>query len=408
MVTPSRHASPIYVTDDGPPVVLERLRLGDKLADGARREKFIQDLVHDHPDVIPMADIEPAFTPLIPICRELPTPAGYLDNLWMTPAGGIVLGECKLVKNPQARREVVSQGLDYARAINTWGYEDLQAGVQKALGSKEKTLWDMVRDHSDLDESQFVDAVGRRLKLGRFLILIIGDGIQEGVEALTAFLQLHAGLHAGIALLDLSIWHGVNGGLVVVPRIPMRTVLIERGIVTVDASGEVRVIPPVAQAVTRTPTTADHPKTVSEPEFFDQLEAHRPGLAAQAGPFIQSLSALGVYAEFKKTMLLRWRPAGDEAATLAMVDNYGKLWFGSSWSSLNKLGHATAGEAYLGAVAALIGGSVKHYATSTPPEVLGPGGKAVDLSALLDVQDQWRAIVASLMAAVGDELMSIP
>jgi hypothetical protein len=64
-----------------------------------------------------MVDIEPAFTPLISICRELPTSAGYLDNLWLTPEGGIVLGECKLMRNPQARREVVAQALDYARAI---------------------------------------------------------------------------------------------------------------------------------------------------------------------------------------------------------------------------------------------------------------------------------------------------
>ena len=70
--------------------------------------------------IIPMTDIEPAFTPLISICRELETPAGYLDNLWLIPAGGIVLGECKLVRNPQSRREAITQALDYARAICNW------------------------------------------------------------------------------------------------------------------------------------------------------------------------------------------------------------------------------------------------------------------------------------------------
>ena len=66
-----------------------------------------------------------------------------------------------------------------------------------------------------------MDAVERRLRTGRPLLLIIGDGIREGVEALTAHLQLHAGLHVGLALLDLSLWRNPDGGLFVVPRVPI-------------------------------------------------------------------------------------------------------------------------------------------------------------------------------------------
>jgi hypothetical protein len=381
-------------------LVLNRLRLGEQAEDGARREQFIQDLVHDRPEVIPMADIEPAFAPLIPICRELPTPAGYLDNLWLTPAGGIVLGECKLVRNPQARREVVSQGLDYARAISTWGYEDLDAGVRKALGSKAQSIWSLMSDHTDLTEDQFVDAVGRRLKLGRFLVLIIGDGIQEGVEALTAFLQLHAGLHAGIALVDLSIWHGVDGGLLVVPRVPMRTVLIERGIVTVDASGEAKVNPPPAQG--RAAPTSKEPRALSasEPEFFDQLEARRPGVPVAIQGLAASLADLGVSVEFKKTMLLRLGLAGDEIVTLLMIDNFGKTWWSSAWASLNKMGLATIADGFQAAIASLAGGQVRHYQTSSPPEVLGSDGKSIDVSVLLDHQAALHSIFADLITAV--------
>lgn len=43
------------------------------------------------------------------------------------------------------------------------------------------------------------------LSASRFMVLIIGDGIQEGIEALTSYLPLHAGLHVGVALVDLSI-----------------------------------------------------------------------------------------------------------------------------------------------------------------------------------------------------------
>lgn len=37
--------------------------------------------------------------------------------------------------------------------------------------------------HPDVDEQQFNDALTANLRLGRFLLLIVGDGIREGVEA---------------------------------------------------------------------------------------------------------------------------------------------------------------------------------------------------------------------------------
>ena len=68
------------------------------------------------------------------------------------------------------------------------------------------TLWGMLNGQSPLDEAQFVDAISRRLRQSHFMVLIIGDAIREGAESLTSYLQLHAGLHVGLALVDLSMW----------------------------------------------------------------------------------------------------------------------------------------------------------------------------------------------------------
>lgn len=167
-----------------------------------------------------MADIEPAFTPLVSICRELPTEAGFLDNLWLTPAGGIILGECKLFRNPQARREVTAQALHYSSSLAGMSYEDFAGAVRRALRSETARLWDFVKDQSDLDEATFADAVARRLRQSHLMILIIGDGVQEGVESLAAHLQLHAGLRAGLALVDLSVWRNGETDLLILPRVP--------------------------------------------------------------------------------------------------------------------------------------------------------------------------------------------
>ena len=80
-----------------------------------------------------MAEIEPAFSPLTSLFKELPTPAGYLDNLWITPWGGLVLRQARLVRYPQARPEVVAQMLDYGRAVAGWTFDDLETAVRAAL-----------------------------------------------------------------------------------------------------------------------------------------------------------------------------------------------------------------------------------------------------------------------------------
>jgi len=103
----SRHAPPIVISTSDAIHRPVRVRLGADQNE-VRREVFVQTLIHKHPDVIPTAEIEPAFAPLIPVCMELATSAGLIDNVFVTPWGGLAIAECKLFRNPQARREVIA------------------------------------------------------------------------------------------------------------------------------------------------------------------------------------------------------------------------------------------------------------------------------------------------------------
>lgn len=407
MASSSRHSAPMLVQAGQSARSLHRIELGRGEQDGERRESFVQELVHEHPSIIPMLDIEPAFTPLISICRELPSSAGYLDNLWMTPAGGIVLGECKLLRNPQARREVVSQALDYARAIRGWHFDDLERAAQAALRDPSIRLWNLVRagtetgDEELLDEPQFVDAVERRLRFGRFMVLIIGDGIQEGVEALAEFLQLHAGLHIGLALVDLSIWRDEEDRLLVVPRIPLRTVLVERGIVIVEKPLDARIEPPPAAHLS---TTASPPRTItaSEPEFLDGLEQRQPGLGAKVREFAALLPSVGIDPEFRRSLILRWHPDPDTSASAGYLDGSGRMWLADAWVAASRQGVPEAGDRYLHAVAELIGGGVRHRERSSPI-VVGPDGRVAHISELLEQRDGWLAAIAELVRACSSQ-----
>lgn len=391
----SSHAAPVMIASGGCPSTLRRLSLGTPDHSGDEREAFIQKLVYDHPEIIPMAEIAPPLMPLVSVCMELPTAAGALDNLWITPEGGIVLGECKLFRNPEARRQVIVQALDYARAIAGLHYEEFEAAVRKALGSTSTTLWSLVREHSALDEAPFIDAVSRRLRHSHFMILVIGDGIQEGVESLANYLQQHAGLHVALALVDLSIWRDGEDRLLIVPRVPLHTVMVERGVVTIAPSGAVIVQPPNEQT-SRLSAAAPRAVSISEQEYFDQLEQRRPGLAAKLRSFLGDVATVGVVPEFRRSLVLRWDASPDFDASPGFIDTGGLVWLSSGWSSARRLGHPEAGETYLRTVADVVGGHVRKPEKNYP-DAVGPNGRQIDLADLLTTPEKWKAAISQLI-----------
>src|SRR6187402_2103650 len=104
----------------------KRLPLGET---AGRSEAWLRDTLHANPDILPVSDIDPAFTPLCPLCTELSTNAGPIDNVFINATGRLTLVECKLWRNPESRRKVVAQILDYAKELSRWSYSDLQARV---------------------------------------------------------------------------------------------------------------------------------------------------------------------------------------------------------------------------------------------------------------------------------------
>ncbi|HEX8485294.1 hypothetical protein [Sphingomonas sp.] len=101
-----QHATPVLIMSCGKDMIpLTPLALtagADQVS-----EATIQALVHAHPACLPIAEIDPLFNHPVPICTELNTRAGPIDNLLITASGLPVLVECKLWRNPEGRREVV-------------------------------------------------------------------------------------------------------------------------------------------------------------------------------------------------------------------------------------------------------------------------------------------------------------
>src|SRR5262249_29505379 len=147
----------------------------------------------------------------ISVCCELPTAHGYIDNLMMTSSGDIVIVEAKLWRNPQARREVVGQALDYASCLFGMSYEEFEFAVTKghfADRKPPKTLYELFESSPDVPaEKDFVDAVSANLSGGSIVVIVLGDGIRAEVKLLAQALQSHAGFHFTFALVELNVFH---------------------------------------------------------------------------------------------------------------------------------------------------------------------------------------------------------
>ena len=99
-----QHTCPITIDSLEKPirmVRLDRLRRSTKPGVGPHfLETLLQRLVHEHPDALPVDEIEPAFKHLRAVCQELclgfDGGTRYADNLLINPEGRICIVECKL------------------------------------------------------------------------------------------------------------------------------------------------------------------------------------------------------------------------------------------------------------------------------------------------------------------------
>ncbi len=187
----------------------------------------MQGILFRHADILPLGEIDPAYGEPVPVCLELGTRAGSADALYLTPTGRIILAEFKLWRNPGARREVIGQILDYARVLASWSYDDLEREVRHRT---QRSPFEIVsQTHGDIQEHVFVDHVARRLKRGEFLLLIIGDGIREGVEDIVSYVQAHSGLRFNLALVEAAVFcRADREDLIIQPRVLARTELLPR------------------------------------------------------------------------------------------------------------------------------------------------------------------------------------
>lgn len=240
-------AGPLLITPTGNSLTMQRLSLLD--ACSGFDEAWLQATLFANPGVLPIDEIDAAYVGCVPLCRELRTDAGFLDILYATPEGRLVIVETKLWRNPEARRTVVTQTLDYAKELASWGFEDLTREVARSQGAQGKELIEIVRGiHPTLNERDFIDRMTVTLTTGRFLLLIVGDGIREGVHALTQFLDRYGSLEFSFGLVEVGVYEEPTLGRLIHPRVLAKSAILKRSVITLEKGLVLQEAGPVQEA----------------------------------------------------------------------------------------------------------------------------------------------------------------
>ncbi len=346
-----RWATPVWRAADGSTESLKRVPASQQ----PFKEATLRDLLASTPSLLPVNRFDPVFSSPVCLGTEFRVPGvGRVDALFLSATGYITIVETKLWRNSEARREVVAQIIDYAKELARWTYSDLEKGFKdkRSATDGDGSLFSHVCEEEDdpADQAEFVDAVNRCLRNGRFLLLVIGDGIREGVEEMAEFLQRTPTLQYTLGLVELACYQRRDDAdsLLFVPQVVTRTAEVTRAVVHIDLNESARNTVAVSAEVPKTTTSSSEKKNpLSEEEFYELLKGSTSHeVARQLRTFVDGLSDREELIEVSFTpirLLLKMQlPSADGAQPVILsVSKGGKIRTSKRWLDFLREDHST-------------------------------------------------------------------
>ena len=240
-------------------------------------EKWLQERIFE--DISLLNVIDPSFEKIaiVPLCREFSLHDSvrnvFLDILAVTATGQLVLVECKLWKNPQARREVVAQIFEYASLLKSLSYGDLVAKLKRSTeaGDQDPILHQFKMNGVEFDEARLIDNISESLKTANFQLVIVGDGIRADLMNLTKSTNF-SGVIGDLSLLEIGIYQSNAGATILVPSVPAKTETIVKTIM-LTRDGDLAEIEEEADLLDAedAPNTSGNQTRTMNKEFWEQF-----------------------------------------------------------------------------------------------------------------------------------------
>jgi len=195
---------------------------------GHTLEAALQRLLELHPEVVPGGQIDPGAEdpPRFALLRrEMPIGAWSLDHVLVDQHGILTLVEAKLVANPEARREVVGQIMEYAaNARDDWSGGRLRERAAEFWQQRGRQVEDVLREQlgDDVDVEALWVAIDSNLHSGHFRLLIASDELRPEVRRIIEYLNGEL-RNAEVYGLELKCYGTDEKTFVLVPRLVGRT-----------------------------------------------------------------------------------------------------------------------------------------------------------------------------------------
>ena len=198
--------------------------------EGFADEDTLQRLIAEHPELLDGEQIRPSNPRRwILIDREVgvadtvgSSARWSLDHLLIDQDGVPTLVEVKLRSNPEMRRTVVGQLLEYAaHAPRTWAVEDLRDLFESSSRDADGELGLLLGGDGDLDADAFWDTVSANLAAKRVRLLFVSDAIPDELARVVEFLNEQM---PDVEVLAVEVKQFLRGPIrTLVPRVIGRT-----------------------------------------------------------------------------------------------------------------------------------------------------------------------------------------
>ena len=192
-------------------------------------ESTLDNLIVSCPSLLPIEQINEDFADPVLVIKEFGIDGNRIDVLLVNREGRITIVESKLKKNPEGKRKVFGQILDYATSIHNLDYETFSAKCGQYTKDVETPrdtddpLASMMEEFCDgFDATDFRKKVTNGLKLGRFLLIILGDKVHDELAEMVQFLTDHSQLGFEFAAVEFMHFESKDQNQkhkIIIPRV---------------------------------------------------------------------------------------------------------------------------------------------------------------------------------------------
>jgi len=196
---------------------------------GETLEAALQRFFEKYPEVIPGKQIDPGSSDpprFILLRREMPIGSWSLDHLFVDQRGVLTLVETKLFQNPESRREVIGQIVEYAaNAADVWSKGQARQKASEYWEKKGGNVDDILKAQlldEEPDVNEFWNRVERNLEDGTIRLIIATDELRPEVRKMIEYLNREME-HAEILGLEIKFYGKDPESCVLVPRLVGQT-----------------------------------------------------------------------------------------------------------------------------------------------------------------------------------------